>query len=118
MRYIILALLLMLSGVGYLLHQEIEAHGKTKANLELATTTVDTIKKAMADIAVNHEIVSGKNLAANLELKQIKRELDNLRGRESAYISKPRLVEKLINKDFNKDQKELACLTGDTKLCH
>lgn len=117
MRYIILVLTMALGLSGYLYIQEVKSHEKTKIALESSTVVIESLKDSINKNSKDQLIIESKNRLVNLELAEVKRKLSDLKGRESAYIAKPELVSKLINKDFSKDEAEFACLTGDTKLC-
>lgn len=117
MHYIIGVLLLVLGSLGYLYREEIISHGETKALAEQLKSDQEALRNSINEMAIQQAKISDENLKSTLELRETKRQLDTLRGREAAYIAKPKLVEKLINKDFKKDELELACLTGDKTAC-
>ena len=117
MTYAIGILVILLSIVGYQYTNELTAHAKTTVLLEQSKVTINAIKESVTQMGIDQKKLSEQSLKANLELRETKRKLDTMRGRQSAYIAKPRIVEKLINKDFLKDEKEVACLTGDVAVC-
>jgi len=117
MQYLLAALIASLLILGYLYKLEIAQHGATKEQLQIASDSAELVRLALVDNELKQAKLAAKNLAVTLDFNKVKRDLATMRARESAYIQKPELVSKLINKDFLKDERELSCLTGDVSLC-
>lgn len=93
---------------------DLEAH---KADLEAHKVALSNYASAIETMSIKQRALEDRNSAIDTEFAQVKRELQDLKGRSSLILAKRGLVELKLNKAFNKQQKSLACVTGDIKLC-
>lgn len=103
--------------LGYMLKNEIESHAITKVELTTATAAIENLQQSIVDMQAAQNSLDGKTKELQLELNDAVRQLDSFRNREHILMAKPGLVEIKINKAFEKEQKYLACITGDIALC-
>lgn len=114
----IIVILIILMGIGgYLYYTEIESHAETRADLAVQSRAKEALAQSIKDSERERRAVENEVKEITLEATELKRELSSLRNREDVVLAKPGLVEIKINKSFNKTQRLLACITGDTKLC-
>jgi len=110
-------LLLLSAGLGLALDTEVRNHEAKKQQLLVA-------QASLAAYQVNVKELLVKQLAIDLKSKNIQskfsattRNLEALKNRESVILKRRGLIEIKINKAFNKQQKRLACITGELELC-
>lgn len=110
-------LLLLSAGLGLALDTEVRNHEAKKQQLLVA-------QASLAAYQVNVKELLVKQLAIDLKSKNIQskfsattRNLEALKNRESVILKRRGLIEIKINKAFNKQQKKLACITGELELC-
>ena len=114
---IIAALLLLLTVGGYLFYKEIQDHAETQQELVVKQNSINRLEQSIEDVKLLQ--VTTEETVNDLieEANSNKRKLSELSGREDVVVAKPGLVEIKLNKAFDKTQRELGCITGDTNLC-
>jgi hypothetical protein len=96
---------------------ELQDHAVTQEKLDTRNRELTAYIKAVKAMSLKQvEIMRLKNEVQSKYLSSV-RDLDAFRNREHIVLAKPGLVEIKINKAFNKQQRRLACATGDTALC-
>lgn len=114
---IIIALAIFMSIVSFLYYKEIQRHAVTKQELAIKEVSIDKLEKSIEDARVLQVTTEQAVQELTKETNSNKRKLSELSGRENIVVAKPGLVEIKLNKAFNKTQRELGCITGDTNLC-
>lgn len=119
-KYLLIGLLLLAGTTAtgfYLWNEESKEHGKTQAHLQESQQALDRYVQAIQEMGETQAKFEADNKQISADFREAKRELDSYRNREHIVKAKPGLIELRINKAFAKQQKELACASGETTLC-
>ncbi len=84
-------------------------------------TTLEATNKALIT-QIEHNTAIQKSFEAShqniiIQYQSLEQKHREHSSKESVVIAKPKLVEKLANRKFKKQEKEMACLTGNTSKC-
>jgi chromosome segregation ATPase len=107
----------LILGLSFTCLKLLEAKTEAEVQLQNAMSVVSSYEQAIEDLTKQNVELSARNAEATLDFTEAKRELEGLKNREQTVLARRTWVEKKINKAFTKSQTELACQTGDTKLC-
>ena len=90
---------------------------ETKAKLEITEQTLAALATQVSSVMTKQAefVVTSNNITSSFRKQE--RDLEQLKNREEVVLAKRSLVQLRINKAFEKDQLELACITGDTTAC-
>jgi hypothetical protein len=110
----LLGLIALLTFAGYVMFDSLV---DTRAELATANASILAYKDKIAqNEAIRRSFeLSHKNLTIMYQRAESQNRKD--KGREHVAVSKPNLVEKLANTKFRKNQRELACITGNEEKC-
>ena len=115
--YIILVLLGLAVGAGWLYKEELEAHANTQSKLAQLESQVEKVKAQYELEKKNHTSLREVKQTAAKEFREIKGALDGLKDRQETIKKKPGLVELKIKRSFDQYMTELQCETGAPEKC-
>ena len=108
------AALVVLTLVGYILFNALvasKAEVKTlKAANKLYVSQMEQSKAIQKSFESSHQNIV-------LQFQTLEEKYKKQANKEYVVLAKPKLVEKLANRKFKKQEKEMACLTGNKSKC-
>ena len=112
-KYLLVAVII-LTAVGYVLFNSLTA---AKAELSTAKATIGVYKvQIQQNIAMQKSFEMAHNNIV-LQYQALEEQYKKDASREHVAVAKPTLVQKLANKRFKKQEREMACLTGNKSKC-
>lgn len=69
------------------------------------------LQEAIEKVEQQRQEFENKTAEINRQYREVRTELEGMRGREATVLARPTLVERLINRSFQAQQRQLTCLT-------
>ncbi len=107
----------VLGALAIAIYLGINKYLKTRDSLTQALQTIDILGQELAKSQVAQINLEKDRLIIQSQRDEANKKLRDHIDRESTVAAKPKLVQRLTNKAFKRNQERLACITGNATSC-
>lgn len=97
------------------MHSRIESLNQELAESRLiaqqSVIQLQELQSAISRVQQERLVFEAETAELNRQYRQVRDELESMRGREATVLARPTLVERMINRSFQAQQRSITCLT-------